>query len=251
MGNRLFVQVMTFLIITFSLSAAAEAAADYAKLGFEFPRDRRATVLVGYPDIIMNRQGEDGQEIPSPEWTSLAQRNLQTSLENSGLPAIVDLRFMAADQAAASPLYRELLTAYHRRTGEMIFKVPQGSSDITKAKKCRCTYDFAEIKDRIVAAFGPAEYVLLINQYDTYATTGQILGEIAGAGAVRMVTPQSTASPMRRTRIHAGNAILFDLNTGEVVWMHGDGAFGGDLRKPETATIRVRQVLTGFPSLKN
>lgn len=250
MANRFVVHMMALWLALFGLSNAAEAAAHYAKPGFEFPRDRKATVLVAYPDVRLNRQGKDGQEIPSPEWISLAQRNLRTSLENSRLPAIVDLRFMTAEQAAASPLYPDLLAAYHRRTGEMIFKVPQGSQDVTKAKKCRCTYDFAELKDRVTAEFGPADFVLFVNQFDTYATTGQILGEIAGATAVGMVTPKGMVAPMRPTRVHAGNAILFDLKTGEVVWMHGDGAFGGDLRDPEPATVRMGQALSGFPGLK-
>jgi hypothetical protein len=119
-----------------------------------------------------------------------------------------------------------------------------------KAKKCHCTYDFAEFKDRVAAEYHPADFVLFINQLDTYATTGQILGEIAGATTMGLVTPKDMVAPMRPMRIHAGNAILFDLKTGEVVWMHGDGAFGGDLRVPERANVRVGQALSGFPALK-
>lgn len=247
MANRFFVRALALYLAAFGLSSAADAAANYTKPGFAFPSDRKAIVLVAYPDVQMNRQGKGGEEIPSPEWTNQAQRNLQASMLSSKLPAIVELKFMTAEQAAASPAYSDLLAAYRQRTSEMIFKVPQGSPDVTKAKKCRCTYDFAEVKDRVAAAFGPADFVLFINQIDTYASSGQILGEIAGAMAGEMVAP---GGAMRRTRYHAGNAILFDAKSGEVVWMHGDGAFGGDLRKPESAAVRVEQALSGFPGLK-
>lgn len=249
MATRFAAAVIAIWFAVAGLANAADAAARYTKSGFQLPRDRKATVLVAYPYMQINRPGSDGQEVPSPEWNSLAQQSFQASMENSKLPLVVDLKFMTATQAATSSVYPELLAAYLSRTSEMIFQVPQGSPDVTKAKKCRCTYSFADLKDRVLAEFGPADLLLFVNQYDTYATAGQIFGEILGAAAVGAVTPKGTAPPMRRTRTHAGNAILFDLKTGEVIWMHGDSAFGGDLRQPGPAAVRVRQALSGFPGL--
>jgi hypothetical protein len=247
-GGSTIAPVLT--LIALSSPAMALAAANYAKPGFFWPEMPKPTILVAYPDVKIHRQGPGGVEILDADWTRQARDNLTLELQTSGIPAKANLQFMTEVGARSSPDYETLLATYHRRIGEIIFSVPQGTPDVTKAKRCKCTYDFSDVKDRVTNAFGPADYVLIMNQYDTYATAGQILGEIAGATVVGAVTPQSSVAPMRRMRPHFGNAIMFDLRSGEVVWMHGDGAFGGDLRKPETARVRVRQALSGFPGLR-
>lgn len=242
----------TALVVALSVLTCpmpAQAAAGYVQPGFAWPADPKATILVAYPDVKVHRQGKGGVEELDAEWTRLAQANLAAELQASGLPKVATLRFMSSEQASGSEDYAALLASYRQRIGEIIFKVPQGSPDVTKAKKCKCTYNLADVKDRVSQAFGPADFVLMINQYDTYASSGQIFGEILGATIGGATAPQGSAVPMRRMRPHFGNAILFDLRTGDVIWMHGDGAFGGDLRKPDTAKIRVRQALSKFPGL--
>lgn len=229
----------------------ANAASDYLQPGFSLPRDARSSILVVYPAIIINKQAEKGAELPDVEWIAAAHTNFEATLKEASTLKPFNLRFMSfAEMTQRKSVYEETMAAFGKRTGEIIFKVPQGSGDVTKAKKCKCTYDLSEVKDKVQAEFGPADYALIVYQYDTYASTGQILGELAGAVVQGLSTPQGSAMPMRRARMHAGNALLFDLHTGAIVWFHGDGAFGGDLREKTGAKVRLEQAMTGFPAPK-
>lgn len=238
--------LVVLLAILALLPQPALAAADYLLPGFVMPADRKPVVLVVYPSILMSRQGVEGFDAA---WTTAAHANLRAALAASAVASVAELRFMDEQAALASEVYPDLLQMHYQRTGAIIFKVPQESSDITKAKKCKCAYDFRPLHGRVLTEQGPADYALMINQMDTYATTGQILGEIAGATADGIFQP-SGIGPMRRMRVHAGNAVLFDLKTGDVIWMHGDGAFGGDLRDPKGAQVRINQAISRFPGTK-
>ncbi len=226
---------------------SAKASADYAKTGFVFSKDRKPTILVIYPMIIMNKQGKTGLDEPHLEWTQMAQTNLRNALSTAPVSKSVTFHFMNEAEANASPVYADLVSAYYRRTSEIILKIPQ-NSDPKTAKRCKCSYTMGkDFGQRLLAAHGIADYVLIISQIDTYASAGQIFGEIAGAAVGGVMTPQGSSSTMRRMRIHGGNAMLFNITDGDILWFHGDGAFGGDLRKPESAKVRVNQVMSRFP----
>jgi hypothetical protein len=46
---------------------------------------------------------------------------------------------------------------------------------------------------------------------------------------------------------HIGYAGLVDLKTGDLLWLNADGAMGGDVREPDGAQKRMRQLLEDFP----
>ena len=73
---------------------------------------------------------------------------------------------------------------------------------------------------------------------DAYGSTGRKLLQI-----VAMLGPGIPLSAGE----HAGYAGLVDLRTGDLLWLNADRAMGGDLRTPEGAATRVRQLLANFP----
>ena len=237
--------VMAYLAF---VSTPAIAGANYLKPGFAMPADHKPVVLVLPPKIEINAQGKQGEEIPNPEWFKQAHENVRLAVMKSLPSRFVSFRFSENSEASITKANVDAFESYKWRTGEIIFKVPQGTMPVTTGKKGQYDYNIgAGVAASIRAAFPDADYGLIMNQHDTYATGGQILGEILGATIGGIAAPQGTSAPMRNMRPHYGNALLFDVNTGDVIWFHGDGAFGGDLRKPESAQVRIDQALTKFP----
>ena len=82
-----------------------------------------------------------------------------------------------------------------------------------------------------------ADYALFINTHDAYGSTGRkVLQVVALLGGVAVTSGE-----------HLGYAGLVNLKTGELVWLNADRQMGGDVRTPEGAAKRVRQLLEGFP----
>ena len=82
-----------------------------------------------------------------------------------------------------------------------------------------------------------ADYGLFINTNDAYGSTGRkVLQVVAMFGGIAVTSGE-----------HIGYAGLVDLKTGDLVWLNADRQMGGDVRSPEGAAKRVRQLLEGFP----
>jgi hypothetical protein len=106
----------------------------------------------------------------------------------------------------------------------------------TKVRKGEFNWDIGPGLSNLKSLSG-ADYALFINTYDAYGSTGRkVLQVFAAMGGVAVTSG-----------IHWGHAGLIDLKTGELVWLNADRQMGGDVRTPEGAQKRVRQLLEGFP----
>jgi hypothetical protein len=82
-----------------------------------------------------------------------------------------------------------------------------------------------------------ADYALFINTHDEYGSTGRKALQIfAAMGGISV-----------KSGVHVGHAGLVDLRTGDLVWLNADRQMGGDVRTPDGAEKRVKQLLEGFP----
>lgn len=241
--------VAAFLIL---LPAGAYAAANYLKPGFALPTDRKAQVLVVYPDLFVGSLNAKNEHLFNEEWTAAAQRNVRAALTDGPVSKAVDLRFMSEDEAAASTILGEAREAFKWRSSDIIMQAPPGTFPLpdgqTRYKKNKnAGYAFeADLAARIRREHGEADLALFIFMHDAYATAGQKLSSILGAAAAGMVAPPGT-QPMRSQPSHHGNAMLIDLRDGAVIWFHGDGRFGGDPRDQAGAVERMRQTMDHFP----
>lgn len=236
-------------MLTLASSCSAFAAADHAKPGLVIAALPQPTILVVYPLVTLMRQKKDGN-VQDADWEAAARTNLNLALRARLEPAGYRLEFMDQPVEAKVQSYISAVTTFRQRENAMVFHISQDVidiADIPKAKKCKCSYNMETIAQAMKAEHQQADFALFIDQIDVYASTGQIIGEIAAATAIGITTPQGQTAPLRPTRIHAGNSLLLDLRSGEIVWFHGDGAFGGDLRDTVGAQIRVGQILTRFP----
>jgi hypothetical protein len=226
------------------LPAIAFASANYLKPGFSLPADRRASPLVLYPDLFVGSLDSRGEQIANPDWTESAHANLRDTLSSGAIGRAVELRFMTRAEAEASPAVEQIWSAFRALTNDIILRVPQGTPIGQAARRGRYDYSIGpELAARIRAAHGEADFLLLILMHDGYATSGQVISSVASA----MLSPPWSPGRIRRLPPHYGNAMLVDLRDGAVVWFHGDGAFGGDLRNREGAARRLEQAMSNFP----
>jgi hypothetical protein len=234
------------------LPAGVYAAGNYLKPGFAFPTDRRARVLVLYPDLFVGALNADNEQVPNAEWTAAAQRNVRAALTNGSVGQVVDLRFMGEGEAAASGVLEDAREAFKWRGSDLVMQAPQGTFPLpegqTKYRKDKnARYAFAaDLAARIRREHGDADFALFLSMHDAYATAGQKLSSILGATATGMVAPRGTMV-MRDQPPHHGNAMLVDLRDGAVIWFHGDGRLGGDPRDANGIVKRMQQAMDRFP----
>lgn len=131
---RLWTWLLVAAALIVPVSANAEGA-NYIKRGFSFPTDHRARILVLYPDWFIGSLTSKGEGSVNPEWETLMFTNVRAALTGGPVGGVADLRFMMPEQAAASPVLEEVRKAFIPLTGELIFRVPQGSSPVQKGKK--------------------------------------------------------------------------------------------------------------------
>jgi hypothetical protein len=234
-------------LVLLAAPAVAIAAAKYQRPGFQLPADRKAEVLVAYPEHFIGSLDSRGEAVANPEWTAAAWANMREALLSGPVGKAVTLRFMP-EEGAASPVMVEAREAFKWRTTEVILGGPQGSKWGDKVKRGQYAYTIGtDIAARLRQEFGPADYALFFTMHDAYATPGKKIGDMLGAMAVGVVGGSGAAATARDLPPHFGNAMLVDLSDGSVVWFHGDGAFGGDPRDKAGAIKRIGQATTGFP----
>jgi hypothetical protein len=236
--------LLSALLLAVSPSGAFAAADDLRKPGVSLATDRRASVLVLYPELFVGRLDSDEQQMADPVWTESAHANLASALAAGPVGHAVDLRFMTQAAAESSPAVARGRAAFLTISSDIIFSVPQGTAGTATARRGHYDYTMgSEVVAQLKALHGEADYALFIQMHDGYATRGHFLTSTTRA----MLAPVGTPDSVRHLPPHHGNAMLIDLRDGAVVWFHGDGAFGGDLRNQEGAARRLSQAMSNFP----
>lgn len=208
--------------------------------GFVLAPQSGKTILVLRPSVRVAEQSTGGMAEPRAEWTDQARRHidaalveLQRQLGNTVIAAPEaygdDARLVAEHQA--------LFAAVSRAVIEYQFFV--GNRLPTKKRDNKAgQFDWSLGPDVAkLPGADQADYALFLYTDDQYGSTGrkmlQIVGLVAGVGVT--------------SGVHAGYAGLVDLKTGDLLWLNADGQMGGDVREPDGAMKRVRQLLEDFP----
>ncbi|HYJ83785.1 MAG TPA: hypothetical protein VEW26_13205 [Allosphingosinicella sp.] len=230
-------------------AGTAGAAGNFTRPGFSIPAGSRPSVLVPCPDLFVGTRNAKHEEKLRPDWVGRARANLAAALRAGPVGQAVELRFGACDEPSA--LLDEARSTVNFRTSDWLFKVPpgtfprpgDGAQALKGLKRLKGRYDYgigAELVARLSSAYGEADYGLFFTMHDGYATPGDKAGRIAGAfiGHPFLLPP------------HSANSMLVDLRSGAVLWIHMDGAVGGDLRDPDEAAKRMEQATWGFPGTR-
>lgn len=222
-----------------ALCVAVPAAAQEKtgnKPGFNLlPRTVR--IMLMRPAIRVGAQSTGGMFEPNADWTAQARENIgqalracQTKLGNE----IVVFEEGTSGEGPVAAQYANLFGAVADSVIEYQFF--KGNRLPTKVRRNAFDWSMGSGLSEL-QSLNTADYGLFINTYDAYGSTGRkALQIVAMFGGIAVKSGE-----------HIGYAGLVDLKTGELVWLNADRQMGGDVRTPEGAAKRVRQLLEGFP----
>lgn len=226
-------------VFAFAFLIAVPAAAQEKtgnKPGFALKPGTVRIVLMR-PTIKVGAQSTGGMFEPNADWTAQARDNITRAL--NATEANMGNQVIAYDEGEtgegpATSQYAHLFGALADSVIEYQFF--RGNRLPTKVRKGEFDWSIGTGITNMKSLAG-ADYALFINTYDAYGSTGRkALQIVALMGGIAVTSG-----------IHWGHAGLIDLKTGELVWLNADRQMGGDVRTPEGAEKRVRQLLEGFP----
>ena len=230
------------LLLMLSLAGAAAAKERAAvRQGFELPANSGKRILVFRPKVTVGAQSTGGLFEPNAEWTDQGRRNIdaalkkhQAALGNIVLPAPESY----GDQARLVGEYTALFDAVAQAVVRYQFfkgnRLPTKKRD---NKEGIFDWSLGEGVSELPGA-KDADYGLFISNTDEFGSTGRKLLQAAA-----LLIPGVGV----KSGEHRGSAGLVDLRTGDLLWLNSDDAMGGDVRDPEGAEKRVKQLLEDFP----
>ena len=198
---------------------------------------RTAKILVLRPRIKAGAQSTGGMFEPNADWTAQARDNLGATLA----VAQQELGNKVVDAGDPVGPAAERLAQY-----QALFQVVAGSvieyqffkGNRLPSKKRKGEFDWSMgpgVAD--LARDTGADYALFLWTDDAYGSTGRKVLQVFAALARAPVT----------SGWHKGYAGLVDLKTGNLVWLNADNQMGGDVRTPDGAQKRMRELLEDFP----
>jgi len=194
-------------------------------------------IVLMRPTIKVGAQSTGGMFEPNADWTTQARENIGRALSNA--QGSMGNQVVAYDEGEtgegpAIAGYAHLFNALADSVIEYQFF--RGNRLPTKVRKGEFNWDIGPGLANLKSLSG-ADYGLFINTLDEYGSTGRkVLQIFAAMGGVAVTSG-----------VHVGYSGLIDLKSGELVWLNADRQMGGDVRTPEGAEKRVRQLLEGFP----
>jgi hypothetical protein len=231
-----FCRASLFMLALFAAVPAVAQEKTGNRPGFTL-KPGTVRIILMRPTIKVGAQSTGGIFEPNADWTTQARENIGHALNEAqggmGNQVIAYDEGESGEGPAASQ-YAHLFGALADSVIEYQFF--RGNRLPTKVRKGEFNWDIGPGLSNLKSLSG-ADYALFINTYDAYGSTGRkVLQVFAAMGGVAVTSG-----------IHWGHAGLIDLKTGELVWLNADRQMGGDVRTPEGAQKRVRQLLEGFP----
>ena len=194
-------------------------------------------IMVMRPTIQVGAQSTGGLYEPNADWTQQARDNLAGALAEAQSKLgnrVIGYAEGTTGEGLLVTQYAHLFSAVADSVIEYQFFV--GNRLETKKRSGAFEWGVGDGIARLKSLEG-ADYGLFITTHDEYGSTGrkvlQVVGALGGVGVT--------------SGVHIGHAGLIDLRTGELVWLNADRQMGGDVRTPEGAAKRVRELLAGFP----
>lgn len=236
---RAIVAVM-FLLCTSSFGLAHAQERTAVRQGFSLPANSGKTILLFRPTIRVGAQSTGGMFEPNADWTAqgrehmgVSLRQLQDRLGNRVIEASEPNGEQALFLAEHMALFASVSTSV------INYQFFVGNRLPTKKRDNRNEIFEWTLGPQVAQLPGAADadYGLFIYTEDQYGSTGRkVLQAFAMLGGVGV-----------QSGVHSGYAGLVDLKTGELLWLNADGQMGGDVRTPEGAEKRMRQLLEEFP----
>lgn len=209
--------------------------------GFEL-KPGTARIILMRPVIRVGEQSTGGMFEPNADWTRQSRENIlaelrkyQSNLGNE----IVDYEEGLAGDGGLAVQYEKLFGSLANSVIEYQFFA--GNRLPTKKRKNQFDWGLGrEINN--INKVNNGDYALFIWTRDEYGSTGRKMLQAASILVSAFGVPVAVTSG-----VHQGYAGLIDLKTGDLVWLNADLQMGGDVRTPEGAQKRVRQLLEDFP----
>lgn len=218
--------------------AAQERTA--VRQGFTLPPKSGKTILLFRPTIRVGAQSTGGMFEPNADWTAQSREHMGVSLkqlQDRLGNRVIEAPDPIGEQALLVAEHMALFAAVSESVINYQFFV--GNRLPTKKRDNRNDVFEWTLGPQVANLPGAsdADYGLFIYTEDQYGSTGRkILQAFAMLGGVGV-----------SSGVHTGYAGLVDLKTGELLWLNADGKMGGDVRTPEGADKRIRQLLEEFP----
>jgi hypothetical protein len=230
----------TFVLTATGVQPASAQERTAIKQGFELAPNSGKRILVFRPTVRVGAQSTGGMFEPNADWTEEATKNiersldeLQTQLGNEVIEAPeafgVEAQNLQEHMELFAAVSRSVIT-YQFFVGERLPTKKHDNKDDV--------FDWSLGKGvSELPGANSADYGLFIFNKDAYGSTGRkLLQGFAMLGGVGIQSGE-----------HQGFAGLVDLKSGDLLWLNADFAMGGDVRKPEGAEKRVKQLLEEFP----
>lgn len=198
-----------------------------------------ARIVLMRPDIHVGAESTAGMFEPNADWTAQARQNIERELAAAQRRLGNEVVRVDEGPAGADPMVDQYARLFGAVADAVIeYQFFAGNRLPTKKRdKKALNWGMGPGLARL-ASLQDADYALFISTYDAYGSTGRKL--LQAAVFVAAVIPIGSGD-------HHGYAGLVDLRTGELVWLNVDRSMGGDVRTPEGAQKRVRQLLEDFP----
>ena len=185
------------------------------------------------PDVRYYLVTAGGVPEPHEEWTTAAQTNFSSAIQEHATSIGADLRAIDKDDLSADEVRYETL---HSAVGNTLLTHYFGMVRLPSKGE---NFDWSLGPG--VSSIGQqhdADYALFVHYRDYQASGGRVAFAILAAAA-------GVGVPMGS---ESGFASLVDLKSGDIVWFNRVIAGSGELRDPEGARTAVNKLLADIPT---
>ena len=215
--------------------AHAQSRQSLTKEAFAFPAEGQVRVVLFRPDVSVGEQSTGGLDQPNAGWTEQAREQLTAALGKAQAERNIELKLMpelSGDDAKVMADYRKLF----KIVADSVIKHRLFALDTLPTKAEKFDWTLGEGASRL-GTLGGGEYGLFFYTLDSY--------ESGSRKMARLLASQMGAAQPNETNM--GYAGLVDLKTGDLVWINVDVKMAGDVRTEEGASLRISELLDGFP----
>ena len=233
-GSLLAIAACTALLFS-SAASQAQSKQSLTKEAFAFPAAGQIRVVLFRPDVSVGEQSTGGLDEPNAGWTGQAREQLTAALGKAQAERNIELKLMpelAGDEAKLMSDYRKLF----KTVADSVIKHRLFGLDPLPTKEEKFDWTLGEGASRL-GTLGGGDYGLFFYTLDSY--------ESGSRRMARLLASQMGEEQPKETNM--GYAGLVDLKTGDLVWINVDVKMAGDVRTLEGASLRITELLDGFP----
>jgi hypothetical protein len=233
-GTLLTIAATAAVLLTPAVSHA-QSRQSLTKEAFAFPAEGQIRVVLFRPDVSVGEQSTGGLDQPNAGWTEQARDQLTAALGKAQAERNIELKLMpelAGENAKLMSDYRKLF----KIVADSVIKHRLFALDPLPTKEEKFDWTLGEGASRL-GALGGGDYGLFFYTLDSY--------ESGSRKMARLLASQMGAEQPNETNM--GYAGLVDLKTGDLVWINVDVKMAGDVRTLEGASLRITELLDGFP----